>query len=65
MTAELDFDTEARAARVEYTMDKLALWRDHGDEAAGNYCLFIYDTDYDLYCDADDALRALEAYYLD
>lgn len=65
MTAELEFDNEARAARIEYTMDQLVLWRDHADEAAGNYIAYLMDYDYDLYCDADDALDALEAYYLD
>lgn len=65
MTAELEFDNEARAAKVEYAMDQLALWRDHGNEAAGNYVAYLIDYDYDLYADAEDALAVLESYYLD
>jgi hypothetical protein len=64
MSAELNF-AEDRAARIDYLMTQLSMWRNSADEAAGNYCLWIYDTDYDLYCEADDALRELEAYYLD
>ena len=63
MSRELDFN-EDRAARVEYVMDRLVEWRESACETAGNYCQYIYDTDYDLYCEADDSLAALERYYL-
>jgi hypothetical protein len=63
MSAELDF-TEDRAARVEYVMDQMVLWRENAVEAAGRYLDYLMDADYDLYCEADDALATLEAYYL-
>jgi len=63
---ELDFnENEARATRVEYIRDQLQLWRERGDERAGNFLAHVYDTRYDLYCEADDALREMEEYYLD
>lgn len=63
MDNALDFNEE-RAERVEYIMDQLVLWREQGDERAGNFIAHVYDTRYDLYCEADDSLAALEAYYL-
>lgn len=64
MSNELDFTTD-RATKVEYLMTQLSTWRNSACETAGNYCQFIYDTDYDMFCDADDALSAMEGYYLD
>lgn len=61
MTA-LDFN-EDRAIKLEYVMDRIQEAR-QGDTTAGNYCLFIMDTDGDLYSEAEAALTDLEAYYL-
>lgn len=63
MSRDLDFN-ENRAERIDYLMTQLSTWRNSACETAGNYCQFIYDTDYDLFCEADDALRQLEDYYL-
>lgn len=63
MSRELDFN-EDRAARVEYVMDQLVLWRENAVEEAGRYLDYLIDADYDLYAEADDALAALERYYL-
>ena len=63
MSVELDFH-EDRAARLEYVMDQMVLWRENAVEAAGRYLDYLIDADYDLYCEADDALASLEEYYL-
>ena len=62
MSAELDFN-EDRAAKVEYVMDRIQEAR-NGDFTAGNYCLYLMDSDEELYNEAAEALIALEAYYL-
>jgi hypothetical protein len=61
MTA-LDFN-EDRSIKLEYVMDRIQEAR-AGDFTSGNYCLFIMDTDGDLYSEAEAALADLEAYYL-
>lgn len=63
MSRELDFN-EDHAARVEYVMDQMVLWRESAVEEAGRYLDYLIDADYDLYAEADDSLAALESYYL-